>query len=278
MRTLTWDDTAGQNAAVATEEHLHSHEQEWREALMGEVRGLQRTRSLMKHLPSEPRCKLCAAPFGRPGSVILRPFGFGSSKINRRLCRGCLKHVLKIPGGAEIELSFLFADVRGSTALAERTPAPEFSKLMARFYGVAAKVVDTRDGLVDKFVGDEVVALFIPGFAGEDHASDAIAAARELMRETGNDGDEPWVPVGAAVHTGRAFVGVVGEGDAHDFTALGDPVNTTARLASEAAAGEILVTADAATAAGLDTAGLESRTLDVRGRDETVTAWVAHAA
>ena len=244
--------------------------------LTGEIKGLQRTRRLMNRIPSEPRCKLCAAPFGRPGSAVVRLVGFGESKINRRLCRGCLRTVLKIPGGAEIELSLLFADVRGSTALAEGTPAQEFSRLMARFYGAAAKTVDERDGIVDKFVGDEVVALFIPGFAGDDHAADAVAAARELMRETGNDGAAPWIPVGAAVHTGVAFVGVVGEGDAHDFTALGDPVNIAARLASEAGAGEILVTTIAAEAAELDTHDLEARTLDLRGRDEHVTAWVAH--
>jgi adenylate cyclase len=76
----------------------------------------------------------------------------------------------KHPGGAEIELTLLFADVRGSTGLAERMPAQEFSRLVSRFYGTAARVVDGWNGLVDKFVGDEVVALFVPGFAGEDHA------------------------------------------------------------------------------------------------------------
>jgi adenylate cyclase len=70
-------------------------------------------------------------------------------------------------------------------------------------------------------------------------------------------------------------VGSVGEGDVFDFTALGDPVNTAARLAASAATGEILVSSEAAGAAGLDTAGLESRTLELRGRAETVDAWVA---
>lgn len=179
-----------------------------------------------------------------------------------------------MPGGAEVEISLLFADVRGSTRLAERMPAQEFSHLMARFYGTAARMIDRRDGIVDKFVGDEVMALFIPGFAGDDHAADAIAAGRDLLIETGNGGGEPWILVGAAVHTGIAYVGTVGEGDARDFTALGDPVNTTARLASCAAAGEILVSSAAASSSSLDTAGLENRTLTLRGRDETVDAWV----
>ena len=127
---------------------------------------------------------------------------------------------------------------------------------------------------MDKFVGDQVVALFIPGFAGTDHAADAIDAARELLAQTGHDQGEPWIPVGAGVHTGVAFVGTVGEGDAVDFTALGDSVNTAARLASCAKAGEIVISSGAAKASKLDTAGLEERTLDLRGRAESVTAWV----
>jgi adenylate cyclase len=149
---------------------------------------------------------------------------------------------------------------------------------MARFYGAAAQAVDDRNGIVDKFVGDEVVAVFVPGFAGRDHAAAAIAAARELMALTGHGDGEPWIPVGAAVHTGEAFVGAVGERDALDFTALGDPVNTTARLASMAGPGEILVSEDAAEAAGLDTGGLEPRTLDVRGRREAVGAYAIAAS
>jgi adenylate cyclase len=145
---------------------------------------------------------------------------------------------------------------------------------MARFYGAAAKVVDARNGIVDKFVGDQALALFIPGFAGDDHAEDAIAAARDLLAETGHaDHGEPWIPVGAGIHTGVAYVGAVGEGDALDFTALGDPVNLTARLAATAAVGEILVSAAAAAAAKLVTEGLEVRTLQLRGREESVEAW-----
>jgi adenylate cyclase len=249
----------------------------WRGVLTGELHGLQRMRRVMGWIPSEPRCKLCAAPFGRPGKPFMRIIGFGPSSLNRRLCRGCIRSLDKKPGGAEVEISLLFADVRGSTALAERMPPQEFSRLMARFYGTAAKVVDRRDGIVDKFVGDEVVALFIPGFAGSDHAAGAIAAGRELLRETGNDGDAPWIPIGAGIHTGIAYVGTVGEGDAHDFTALGDAVNTTARLASSAGPGELPVSASAAAASDLDTTGLDSRTLSLRGRGETVDAWVLAA-
>ena len=148
-----------------------SPEEQWREVLTGEVRGLQRMRSVMLRIPSEPRCKLCAAPFGRPGQSFLRFVGFGQSPINRRLCKGCIRSIHKKPGGADVDVSVLFADVRGSTALAERISPHDFSSLMARFYGTAAQVVDRSEGIIDKFVGDEVMALFIPGFSGQAHAA-----------------------------------------------------------------------------------------------------------
>jgi adenylate cyclase len=248
---------------------------------MGEARGhicwTPWMRRFSRALPSDPRCKLCDHPFGPPGNIT-GFFGIGRpSRLNRRICNGCIRALEKRTGDAEIPLSFLFADVRGSTTLAERMPAEEYSQLMARFYLAAAGVVDRRNGIVDKFVGDEVIALFIPGFAGSDHAADAVAAAKELLAATGHGDGEPWLSIGAGVHTGIAYVGTVGEGDTFDFTALGDSVNTAARLAEAAAAGEILVSNAAAQAAGMDTGGLESRTLELRGRAESVEAWVATA-
>jgi adenylate cyclase len=250
-------------------------EEMWERMLTGDFPRLQRMRRMWGVLPSPPRCKLCNAPFRGPGGLLMRAIAYGPSPLNRRLCKWCIRAVHKHPGGAEVEISVLFADVRGSTAIAERMLPEEYSRLMARFYGVAAGVIDEWDGIVDKFVGDGAVALFIPGFAGSDHAADAIAAARGLLEQTRNDGSEPWIRVGAGVHTGRSFVGTVGEGDARDFTALGDTVNTAARLTGLAGAGEVLVSAQSATAGGLDTRGLERRTLELRGREQSVDAWVA---
>jgi adenylate cyclase len=254
-----------------------SHDEKWRDVLTGETRGhmcwAPWMRRISRAIPSDPRCKLCDGPFGPPGN-FMRVFGFGPSQINRRICRHCIEALEKNPGGAEVEISLLFADVRGSTALAESMRAGEFSQLMARFYGTAAKVVDPRNGIVDKFVGDQAMALFIPGFAGVDHAADAVASARELLAETGHGHGTPWIPVGAGVHTGVAYVGTIGEGDALDFTALGDSVNTAARLAASAGIGEILVSSSAVAAAAVQTDGLESRTLSLRGRTESLEAWV----
>jgi adenylate cyclase len=186
------------------------------------------------------------------------------------MCNTCQNYLIRYHGGAVVDATMMFADIRGSTTIAERSTPSEFSTLLNRFYTVASKAVFAHEGIVDKFVGDEVVALFIPGFAGTNHAEKAIAAARRLVAETD-------AAVGAGVHTGVAYVGQVGEGDVYDFTAVGDAANTTSRLAASAGIGEILVSAAAAGSAGLDTADLETRTLDLRGRDAVVEAVVLRA-
>jgi adenylate cyclase len=97
-----------------------SSEEEWRRVLTGEIPGLRTFQRILRKIPSEPRCKLCYAPFGTPGNVFIRLLGGKPSPMNRRLCTWCIKSAHKHPGGAEVEISALFADVRGSTGLAEQ--------------------------------------------------------------------------------------------------------------------------------------------------------------
>jgi adenylate cyclase len=226
----------------------------------------RRLRKFLARIPAGPRCRLCAAPFGGPGAVLVRPFGKGPAQQNPTVCRSCFSFVMSHHGGAEVECTMLFADIRGSTSLAEGMSPAEFHRLLDRFYTVASEVVFAHDGSVDKFVGDELVAMFYPFISGDGHARQGVSAAQALLRATGHtDAGGPWVPVGAGVHTGRTWVGAIGEGTHVELTAVGDAVNTTARLASAAAAGEILVTAAAATAAGLDPS-LERRQLELKGK------------
>ena len=104
-----------------------------------------------------------------------------------------------------------------------------------------------------------------------------MKTAREILLQTGHGDGAPWIPVGIGVHTGLSYVGYIGEGDALDFTAVGDTVNTAARLTSIAKTGEIVLSEATASAAGLDTSGLERRMLELRGREQTVDAWVQPA-
>jgi adenylate cyclase len=149
----------------------------------------------------------------------------------------------------------------------------EFRAFLDGFYRTGSEAILRHDGLVDKLVGDEVIGLFFGGVTGPQHASAAIAAAIELVSRSGRaDASRTGpIPLGAGVHTGEAYVGTTGPmGAVDDFTALGDVVNTTARLASTAAAGEILVSVAAAEAAKHPLDGLERRTLEVRGRHEPI--------
>jgi adenylate cyclase len=223
-------------------------------------------------LPSGPRCRDCNVPFRGIGGVLLRQFGYRQSDLTPRLCNSCVSMIKQFEGGAEVELSMLFADVRGSTALAERIGTVEFRQMINRFYRATTDVLITSNALIDKLIGDEVVGLYVPGFAGPDHARVAVEAAQELLRATGHaDPAGPWIPVGAGVHTGTAYVGSVGSVEqVSDITALGDSVNTAARLASQAAPGEILVSEAAITAAGLEVDGLEERQLELKGKSEPV--------
>ena len=249
-----------------------------REVLMGTNRGLRFGRRFLGSLPSSPRCKLCNSPFHMPFGPLMRLVGKAPWPANPKYCSMCFKNLAQRRSGAEIECSLLFADVRDSTRLAESMRPAEFRGLMDRFFQVASKVLIDHDAVVDKFVGDEVIGIFIPALTGELHASRAIDAGRALLTSTGNDTDHPWVRVGAGVNTGVAYVGAVGEGDLVELTALGDPVNIAARLASEAAAGEVLVTAAAATSAHLTDAGLEHRSLALKGKSEPTEVVVLRPA
>jgi adenylate cyclase len=257
-----------------------SNDDMWRDLLEDRDPDMARVLRFFRRFPSAPRCKLCGKPFGRPGSLIFGPLGSRRWPANPTLCTICSRGLDKGRGGAEIEATFLFADIRGSTTLAEGLRPGEFHALLERFYAVAAEAIDPS-GLLDKYLGDGVVALFVPVFAREagGPAAAAIRAGRQILVKTGHGAaSPPWVPVGVGIHTGTAYVGVMGtEGGQLDFTGVGDAVNVAARLGSAGGAGELLVSMATAASAGLDTTGLETRTLDLKGRAEPVDVVVLGA-
>lgn len=251
------------------EMHEHQIEDVWRRYLTtGEFKEQRRQRRFFRILPGTPRCKNCYAPFRGAGSVLVKLFyGKEPSDLNPKLCNLCDVFAKEHQGGAEIELSLLFADVRGSTQLSESMSPREFSRLINRFYNTATQVMVNSDALIDKIIGDQVAGMYVPGFAGDAHAAEAIGAARKILLETGHARAEgPWIPLGVGVHTGVAFVGAVGSKDgATDITVLGEVPNVAARLCSSADVGEILISEAARKSAGLDVSELESRTLELKG-------------
>ncbi len=235
-------------------------------------------RTIFKHLPKSPRCKLCFSPFEGIGGVIVRTVtGRRPSNYHPEICNACDLFAQKHPGGAEVDMALLFADVRGSTALSERMGNTEFSRLIDRFFQTATDVLARSSAFIEKMMGDEVTGLFFPGIVGEGYVARAYDTARKLLEATGhNDPHGPWVPVGVGVHTGRAYFGSVGSQEGlRNITVLGEAANMGARLASHAQVGEILMSEEVLEQAGLtDRSGLEPRRLELKGFSQPVTTWV----
>lgn len=245
-------------------------EQMWRRTLLDGHRPLRLTRRVARHLPHAPRCKLCHNPFAGLGGWLVGFAGFRPSRKNPAFCARCCEALPE--GGAEIDIAVVFADVRGSTELGEGLAACEFAELLNRFYRTATDVLVSHDAVIDKFVGDEVMALFIPGMAGPGYRRRAGEAAVALLEAVGyGSRDGAWLPIGAAAHAGTAFVGNVGGNGIIDFTALGDTVNTTARLQSHAAAGQVVLSEDVYQRVAERVPHADARTLSVRGRTKPIT-------
>lgn len=234
----------------------------------------KRLRHILRILPRDPRCKFCNAPFQGVGGVIVRTlFGKRRSALNPRYCNLCEIASQEFPGGAEVEMSMLFIDIRGSTALSETMSPTEFSQVINRFYGAATKVIIEEDGLVEKLAGDEVAAFWGAGFAGRDYIQRTIKVAQKLLRVM--EGQK--IPVGIGVHAGVAYFGAMGTSEGlTEISAKGDEVNTAARLASKAAIGEIIVSEQALQRARIDGSGFESRSLELKGISTPVTVRVMH--
>jgi len=232
---------------------------------------------IYRALPAEPRCHICYIPFNGIGGFIAKRFlDVKPSPMNPHMCDTCERFAERYPGGAEVEISILFADIRGSTPLAEKMGTQEYSDLIHRFYIAGTKPLYSNNAFIEKFIGDGLTAFFPPAFAGPNHAWTAIKAGKEILQATGHgESKTPWIPVGVAVDTGVAYIGSVKmEGGRTDITLLGDVVNTTARLCSQAAAGELLVGASAMEMSGLTKENHESRSLSLKGKQEIVDAWV----
>ncbi|MGD2026890.1 MAG: adenylate/guanylate cyclase domain-containing protein [Anaerolineales bacterium] len=240
-----------------------------------------RGRRLMGLLPSDPRCITCMSPFEGIGGALLKIlFDRKPSTLNPLVCNSC-EDLLKRTGfGIELEMSMVFADIRGSTRLAEQMDPTSYRDLIDRFYNETTHVLVHSYAMIDKLVGDEVSGFYFPGLVGKNISQQAIKAAEKILKVTGHaDPEEPWVPVGVGVHTGRAYYGAVSSKDGMvDLTALGDAVNTASRLASMAAAGEVVISESAIKDSGMDASILEERTLELKGKEERMDVRIIKVA
>jgi adenylate cyclase len=232
---------------------------------------LYRMRRVVRLIPRAPRCKLCNVPFAGPGRIF-KLVGYGRSRKNPNMCTACFERAPV--GGAELDVGVLFADLRGYTSLVESASPEEAAALLAPFYRAARDVLMRNDAVIDKLVGDEVMALFIPLFIAEDPIKKMVDAGIELLEQTEALGLE----VGAGADFGVAYVGNVGEEEVKDFTALGDVVNTASRLQAHADPGQLIVSESVYAVVGDRFPGAELVELNLKGKSEPVAAHVLEIA
>jgi adenylate cyclase len=229
---------------------------------------------LWRVLPSSPRCGICAAPFAGVGRRVAGPLGFGPSRKNPTLCAACVES--SPPGGMKMHAGILFADLRGFTALLDGGDPEEASVVLRRFYRCAEDVL-FPDALIDKLIGDEVMALYLPALkkntmSASDVPNVMLEHARLLLRAVGYGSSEgPFVEMGIGLDVGEAFVGNIGQRALYDFTAVGDVVNTASRLQAEAAGGEIVLSDRVAS--GLPMGVGAAIELTLKGKSEPQTAY-----
>jgi adenylate cyclase len=236
-----------------------------------------------------PRCKLCLAPFGDVPASGWSDEQPGPSHRNPRYCSLCDGFIRSNPGGAKVKMALVFADVRNSTKLAEELPLEEYVSLLNAFYRSTTQIFIETDGFMMDIVGDEVFALYPPGFSGvsdEDAtlndseviaertataARKALGAAKKLVHARSTLPSN--LSFGTAVHMGEVYIGTVrgAEEGIFDVRVWGAEVNKAARLCALAGPGEALVSESTLAIAGFDQASSDRRTVELKGFSKPIS-------
>ncbi|ANM04753.1 adenylate/guanylate cyclase protein [Rhizobium phaseoli] len=222
-------------------------------------------------------------PIGGPLALPFRAFGITRSKMNPDICTICERsfQYVKKQRQITVDATILFADIRGFTDLSERIEALRLSEIVSLFQDRCAQAIWAHDGIVNKQMGDGLMAIFNFPIIRKNHAAAAILAAQEIQRNCAAALNSlapdplPGRPlgVGVGIHSGEVQIGEFSSFRS-DFTAIGGVVNQAARLESQAAAGEILISAETAAKAPDLAAGAETRVLALKGIEQPVQASV----
>ena len=214
-------------------------------------------------------------------SAPFRAFGVRPSRMNPNTCTICELMFTRVMKARKItvDVSVLFADLRGYTTLSQSHSADTVSSLLDAFYDECAAAIWEFDGLLNKTVGDAIMAIFNFPVRHESHAARAVLAAREIQRRCrlrrelliaeGVGLDASALGVGIGIATGEASFGEFGRSH-RDLTAIGTVVNTAARAQAAAKAGQILVTKAVCDRASAETATAKGRDFDLKGFEKPV--------
>jgi adenylate cyclase len=219
--------------------------------------------------PTQSRCKLCFFAFDQVGVQDRK-----RSQRNPYFCNKCDEYITENAGGANVNISVIFVDVRSSVSIAEDMDPNDFRKLMGKYFYAATLSLLETEGFIIEFIGDAVAAIYPPGFSG-DYSSKAIAGAEKVLRAkmpSLPNGDE--LPIGVGVHTGIASIGTVQSAlnGYLDVQPFGDNVNVASRLSGMALPGQALISEATLLAAEVETGGLNLKEYKVEGRRATISA------
>jgi adenylate cyclase len=231
------------------------HEELWKQVFgEGHPVLVKKQRRFIK-LPNDPRCKLCYAPFAGFGGFLMRLTGLMPSDRNPQYCNKCDGFLKAFPGGAEVDMTVLILDIRGSVDLSGRLSSKDYAQTVNKMREITSAVIAQNKGFILEFQGDSVVAVFPPGFTGPDHAAMGISAAHGILRQSLNiEGQNEAVAIGVGVHTGPVYICTVtaAGGAMQGVSIFGQDVNFVARLAANANKNEALISPSTYSAAGED--------------------------
>jgi class 3 adenylate cyclase len=216
-----------------------------------------------------------------PLSLLFKPFGIKKSRMHPNLCTICESMFTRVMKQKQIPITItiLFADIRGYTDLSQNIEASKLNKLLHYFYDRCSAAIWERDGIINKFIGDAVMAIFNFPLCRKEHVANAVNVALQLQQNCKNLkaeiglGKEQALGVGIGIHTGECFMGEVGT-SYKDFTAIGPVVNLASRLQGAAGANEILVTKDVFNHVKDQFPGAPHKALTLKGVSDPVEGYV----
>ena len=217
-------------------------------------------------------------PIRGPLSIPVRMLGVKISRMNPNLCNICETMFTTVKRRKQIIVpsTVLFADLRGYTALSQEAASSDVLDMLHGFTDECAEAVWARDGIINKFIGDAMLAIFNFPIVREDHVQQAALAAQDIQRRWAKRasqatlGSRSPLGLGIGIHTGMASIGEIGTAY-KDFTIIGPVVNMASRIQGVAGPGEILVSSDVYEQVKDLFSGTQSREFDLKGIERPTT-------
>jgi adenylate cyclase len=222
--------------------------------------------------PLAANCLVCGIPFSGLVAVFLRWRGIRGSSRNPNCCTQCGAHLEE---GRLVEMTVVFADLSSFAEMTGRLGAMTTHSVVDEFLRLASTTFTSHGGLIDKYIGDAVMALFNVPIKRAEHAAAAVAASAKLQELLPELSARLGVPLSASfgIASGFARVGRLGSDDLKDYTAIGDAVNRAARLQAQAGPTEILVSQEVYREVASAYPGVPAETLALKGFPQRTVAY-----